>query len=416
MKKIILIKYGEIGLKGKNRHFFESMLMENIRIATGVGARDLKHYYGRIYLRLTDEQQLIACERALKQVFGVVGFAQAFELPLTDNIDSLKPLIIELLQQQATAQTATFSIDTRRIEKNFPLESPAVNCALGGVVLENFPHWKVNIKQPDIRVCVEIRAEGMFVYLDHQSTKGPGGLPVGVSGKGLLLLSGGIDSPVAGWSLMKRGMLIDAIYFHSFPYTGDKAKEKVLDLAKILTQWKQRAIQVCIPYFTKIQETINQNCPQDSWTILHRRMMLRVAEKIAHGASPDGHYYHALITGDNLGQVASQTIQNIAVVSQATHLPILRPLISFDKQDIVTLARQIGSYTISNRPFADCCTLFAPKNPQTKAVAAEIIAAEQKLDIDALVNEALAKMEIVKIQYPNSLALRRSPQTQLCEN
>lgn len=403
MKKIILIKYGEIGLKGKNRYFFESKLMENIRLATGVSRHHLKHRYGRIYLYIEDDQQTIRYEQALKKVFGVVGFAPAVELPLTHDRDALNRLIIELLKQQDLQSITSFSIDTRRIEKSFPLTSPAVNSALGAMVLEHFPQWKVNIKNPDICVCIEIRSEGIFVYLDQQAATGAGGLPVGVSGNGLLLLSGGIDSPVAGWSLMKRGMLIDAIYFHSFPYTGDKAKEKAVDLARVLTQWKLRAIQLYIPYFTKIQETINQSCPQASWTILHRRFMLRIAEKIATGASRDGRYYQALITGDNLGQVASQTIQNIAVVSQVTPLPVLRPLISFDKQEIITVANRIGSYAISNRPFADCCTLFAPKNPQTKGTLAEIVDAEKNLDIEALVNEALEKMEVIVVQINSEI-------------
>lgn len=397
MKKIILVKYGEISLKGRNRHFFESMLLDNICLATGLVRKNIKHHYGRIYISLEENADIVAYEKALKKVFGIVGFAIAYELPITDRVDDLKPILTELLQKQVFHSIQTFCVDTRRIKKDFPLESPQVNSILGGVVLEKFPHWQVNIKHPDLRICLEIRPEGVFIYLEQNAVRGPGGLPIGVSGKGLLLLSGGIDSPVAGWSLMKRGMLIDAIYFHSFPYTGEKAKEKVIDLAKVLAQWKLRPVQLCIPYFTKIQETINAQCPEDYWTILHRRMMVRIAEKIATGAGPDGHYYQALITGDNLGQVASQTIHNIAAVSAATHLPILRPLISFDKQEIITLAEKIGTYAISKRPFADCCTLFAPKNPQTKSIPAEIIAAEKYLDIESLITESLEKMEIIKV-------------------
>lgn len=388
MKKIILVKYGEISLKGRNRYLFEAALIENIKLGTGLKSSQIRNHYGRIYIYLEENAPNAIYLKALKNIFGIVDATLAYELPLSYDLEPLKQVVRDLLKP-VLFSSATFKIDTRRTHKNFPLDSMQVNAALGGVVLDQFPNWKVNLNDPQMAICVEIREEGIFTYLDDSAEKGVGGLPVGVSGKGLLLLSGGIDSPVAGWSMMKRGMSIDAIHFHSFPYTGEKAKEKAIDLAKALVKWKHRPIQLFIPNFTPIQEIINQQCPEGAWTILHRRFMLRIAEKIGR--------YDALITGDNLGQVASQTIQNMSVIGQATRLPILRPLIAFDKQEIIVKAKQLDTYRISNRPFEDCCTVFAPKNPATKARESEILMAEQLLPVEELITNAIEKTEIIKL-------------------
>lgn len=390
MKKVILIKYGEIALKGKNRYQFELLMMENIRLAIGENAIAVEKQRGRFYLHLTEKKQVPHYSKALKRVFGIVGFAVADRLALHTNLEAVKKAVLQRIEILGL-NSLSFRIDARRALKLFPLDSMEINKKIGAVVLSRFSHWKVNLNNPDLLIFIEVRNEGIFVYSSEDYEKGPGGLPVGVGGNGLLLLSGGIDSPVAGWRLLKRGMAIDTLYFHSFPYTGEKAKEKVIDLTRILTRWKLRSIHLYIPYFTHIQETINKNCPESMWTILHRRFMMRVATKVAKSS------YHALITGENLGQVASQTIQNISVINRVTNLPVLRPLISFDKQEIIKMAQQIGTFRISSRPYQDCCTLFAPKNPVTKAEEGEILKAEEKLPLDALISETLEKMKTIRI-------------------
>ena len=390
MKKVILIKYGEIALKGRNRHQFESSMVENIRLATGANAMAVEKQRGRFYLHLSEEKQVPHYSEALQRVFGIVGFAVADRLALHADLEAVERVILQRIKT-LESRSLSFRIDTRRASKLFPLDSMEISKKIGTMVLSHFPHWKVNLNNPDFSIFIEVRDEGIFIYSSDDCGKGPGGLPVGVGGRGLLLLSGGIDSPMAGWTLLKRGMAIDALYFHSFPYTGEKAKEKVVDLTRILTRWKLRAIHLYIPYFTHLQETINKNCPESAWTILHRRFMMRIAEKVAKSS------YHALITGENLGQVASQTIQNISVINKVTDLPILRPLISFDKQEIVKMAQQIGTFRISSRPYQDCCTLFSPKNPETKAKEGEILKAEEKLPFDLLISETLEKMEIIRI-------------------
>ena len=400
MKSLVLIKYGEITLKGRNRGLFESILMDNLRAVSGVSPEQIICQQARIYLRFQNEAQAQACYCAVSRVFGVVGYAIAHELPFQNEINHLSELVIHLLKRRSLLSPKAFRVATRRATKLFSMESMAVDRAIGSAILEAFPEWTVNLSNPDLTVFIEIRQEGLFVYLSDQEEKGVGGLPVGVSGRGLLLLSGGIDSPVAGWSMMKRGMLVDAVHFHSFPYTGEKSKEKAVDLARELTRWKLRALTLYIPYFTNIQEIIKQQCPEAYWTVLHRRFMARIAEQIARGVGNETKKirpYQALITGDNLGQVASQTIENMSIVDQSVQLPILRPLISFDKMDIIALAEAIGTFPISIRPHEDCCVLFASKNPKTKAIAHEVAAAEASLDVNGLIQEALSRMEWIKI-------------------
>ncbi len=396
---IILIKYGEIALKGRNRSLFESVLLDNLQFATGATRDQLYCEQARVYLHPDPDKPASFYHEAIKRVFGVVGFASTHRLPFQQSLTALADSVISVLKDNVQHSSLKFRIETRRATKNFQSHSMAVDREIGACVLAHFPQWKVDLKNPELTVFIEIRNEGIFIYLNVEEEKGPGGLPVGVSGRGLLLLSGGIDSPVAGWSMLKRGMLIDAVHFHSFPYTGEEVKNKVRDIVQELTRWKLRAMNLFIPYFTRIQETVNQKCPEAVWTIVHRRFMMRIAERIAVGplAKPLKPY-HALITGDNLGQVASQTVQNIGVVDRSTKLPVLRPLISFDKLEIVALAERIGTFEISKRPHEDCCTIFAPKNPKTKAIESEILAAESALDIESLIRESLEKMEIVR-QY-----------------
>jgi thiamine biosynthesis protein ThiI len=393
MKKVILVRYGEIGLKGKNRHFFESALMNNIHRATQIPLNQIVLRFGRIYLYRENTD----CFEALKKVFGLVGFSVAYKLTLTESLDELKKTAVQLVAELKNAKHRGFKVQTRRPNKRFQHDSMEINRELGGAILENFADLKVDLHHPDLTIFVEIRDEGIFIYSDNELEKGPGGLPVGVSGSGLLLLSGGIDSPVAGWMMMKRGMPLDAIHFHSFPYTGEKSKEKAVDLARLLAQWRLHPFTLYIPYFTNIQVTINKTCPEDMWTILHRRFMMRIAQRIAEKYNCKGKAYEAIITGESLGQVASQTISNIAVINKALELPVIRPLIGFDKEEIIQRAEAIESFRISKQPFEDCCTVFAPKRPKTKSREADVLRVEMKLDIEALIAEALEKIEILNI-------------------
>ena len=403
MRNVVLIKFGEIGLKGKNRYIFESVLMDNIRLATGAVKNQLKLSRGRIYLYCDDKHPTHFYRDRLQHVFGLVGFAFAKEMPNQNSMADLVKLTLTVLKETDCSQVRTFKVDARRAAKDFPLDTMDLNKEIGAVILKEYPQWEVDVHQPDCCVYVEVRQEGLYVFTHFQSESGPGGLPVGVGGRGLLLLSGGIDSPVAGWSMLKRGMQIDAVHFHSFPYTGEKAREKAIDLARALTQWKLRTIHLYMPFFTRVQETVNQLCPEPTWTLIHRRFMLRIAERIAVQKNEQIQGpYHGFITGDNLGQVASQTIQNIAVVSHASKIPVLRPLISFDKQEIIERAAKIDTLRISQRPHADCCTIFASKIPITKAYEDEILVAETRLPINSLIEEALEKMQIIRIPYENA--------------
>lgn len=393
MKPVILLRYGEISLKGKNRRFFESTLMNNIRLASSSFTHtQLQLRYGRIYMPHAETDIL----DPLKKVFGLVGFAKAYQLAIDAPLETIQATAATLAEQALQNTDQTFCIDTRRPNKRYAHDSLFMNQQLGGAILQRFPHLKVKLEQPDLCVSVEIRDEGIFLYTNRENDAGPGGLPVGVSGYGLLMLSGGIDSPVAGWMMMKRGMPLDAIHFHSFPYTGEKAKDKALDLAHMLAAWKLQPIRVYIPYFTNIQVQINKVCREDYWTILHRRFMLRISQKIAaNRALNQDRQYKAFVTGESLGQVASQTIDNIAVINKISALPIIRPLIGFDKHEIIQLAEKIGTFRISKKPHEDCCTVFAPRRPHTKAREYDVLQQESQLDVDALVEESLNKMEVI---------------------
>ncbi len=402
MRTVILLKYGELALKGLNRSRYEKALMNNISAATRIPRNKIVSRRGRMYIRFEEGSTSSSPEvqdalQNLKYVLGLVGFSPAYEMKSDSTLEEIGETCLKVIPN---IESATFKIDSRRSHKAFPHNSKEINERLGGVILKNKPNWKVKLKNPDIAIYVEARSEGVYVFTNLMEKRAHGGLPVGTSGRALTLLSGGIDSPVAGWMMQKRGVLTDCVYFHSYPYTGNKVKEKVIDLATKLVKWKQQDLKLFIPYFTKIQAEINKTCPEPLWTILHRRFMMRIAEEIAlMKIKENNKRYQALITGDNLGQVASQTIYNIGVIDQATELPIFRPLLGMDKQEIVSIATEIDTFDISKQPHADCCTVFASRRPQTQGRISEAVEAEKLLNIEELIEESIQKMEIIKIEY-----------------
>lgn len=357
MEKAFLVKYGEIGLKGKNRHFFEETLVKRIEEALEKidGTFKVTRPQGRIFVEGEgfDEDEVID---ALSKVFGVIWICPCIMTEDT-GFDDLSQQVIEYLKEELGDKPFTFKVDARRARKNYPLNSMEINRELGGRILDAFPNAKVDVHNPEHLVEVEIRERINFHIFYH---KGVGGMPVGTSGRAELLLSGGIDSPVAGYMIARRGVTIDATYFHAPPYTSERAKQKVVDLAKILSKYTG-PIRLHVVNFTDIQMAIYQKCPHDQLTIIMRRYMMIIAE---HFANADG--CQALITGESLGQVASQTMQSLYVTDHAATLPVFRPLIGFDKQDIIEISEKIGTYETSILPYEDCCTIFVAKHPVTK--------------------------------------------------
>jgi len=388
MYTTLLIRYGEIGLKGGNRTKFERRLMDNMVDALAEFS-DVRVYktYGRVFVDI-EEDSLAAAER-LQRVLGIVGISPVITAPL--DMDAIMAAARSVVEVEAPPGDGSipFRVDARRSNKEFPRTSLEINQEIGAVLLESFPRLEVNLNDPVLSIRVEIRHESAYVYA--RELPGPGGLPVGVSGGGLVLLSGGIDSPTAAWMAMKRGIDVKAIHFHSFPFTGQRSKEKVIDLCKVLAGYS-RGIELYVAHFTEIQKAIQTSCPHRLKVIIMRRMMMRVAEKLARklGAL-------ALITGESVAQVASQTLESIGVVNAVTGMPVLRPLIGMDKLEIIERAKQIGTYEISIRPYEDCCTVFVPKHPATRPQLGQVEDAERDLAINELVEESLEKTERVTV-------------------
>ena len=386
-----LIKYGEIGVKGKNRFIFEAALEKQIRRAlkTVDGIFETSREKGRIYVECSGDFDFEDTVEALTHVFGIVGICPVM---VTDD-DSLEGMgrdIVTFLQETYASHEQSFKVDTRRAKKTYPVPSMEVSACLGGRVLDAFPEMKVDVHDPEILLHVEIRDR---VYMYSRVIPGPGGMPVGTNGKAMLLLSGGIDSPVAGYMIAKRGVEIDAVYFHAPPYTSERAKQKVVDLAKEVSVYSG-PMRLHVINFTDIQLYIYEKCPHDQLTIIMRRYMMKIAERIAQDTGA-----LALITGESIGQVASQTVQSLAVTNEVCTLPVFRPLIGFDKQDIIDISLKIGTYDTSILPFEDCCTIFVAKHPVTKPNLKSIVKSEQNLTekIDQLMEEALASDEVIEI-------------------
>ena len=381
MKEILLCKYGEIVLKGANRRYFEDSLCKTLRYrAKNFGNFTITRSQSTIMIEpLDDFADVDGMFECARKVFGIVGISRA--AVSEKNMESIEATIREYIPQFLEGKK-TFKVEAKRSDKQFPLNSVEISRDMGGVILSMMPRLRVDVHNPDIIVHVEVREFGAYIHAGQ--FKGAGGMPVGTNGKALLLLSGGIDSPVAGYMIAKRGVCIDAVHFESFPYTSERAREKVFDLAKIVAQYAG-TIRMHVVSLTHIQEELVKNCEEDYFTLLLRRYMMAIADRIAKENGCGG-----LITGESLGQVASQTMQAIGVTDPMASLPVFRPCIGMDKEEIVQIARQIGTFETSILPYEDCCTVFTPKHPRTRPELAKVIAQQERLDFDALVEEALA--------------------------
>ncbi len=383
MKEIILIKYGEIILKGLNRHIFEDKLVHNIRIAVGNDAHVYKSR-ATIYAEPAEEADVEEIVQKIMRVFGVVYVIRA--AVCEKDLDSIGRTVLSYV---SLSSAKTFKVETKRADKTYPMRSPEISAEIGSRILEAHPHLGVDVRNPEICVNVEIREAGAYVYADKQ--RGPGGMPTGTAGKVMLLLSGGIDSPVAGYMMAKRGTCMDAVHFFSPPFTSEKAKEKVLDLARILSRYTG-GMRVHIVPFTEQQLQMKAKCPAEHLTILMRRMMMRIACEIAKNS-----HAGAVVTGESLGQVASQTLEAIGVTDACATMPCFRPLIGMDKEDIISIARKIGSYETSILPYEDCCTIFVPKHPTTKPRLDKILASEALIDTEGLIKKAIEETVFIDV-------------------
>ena len=390
MNEIFLLKLGEIVLKGQNRFTFENKLKQNVR-------RRMK-YFGEfkvyivqstVYIEpLSEDCDLDGAWEACGTIFGVATRCRC--RAAEKDLDAIFAAVMEYLGDEIAVQKS-FKVESKRSDKSFPLGSIAISQEIGGRIAEAFPQVKVDVHDPAYIVNVEIR--DFAAYIHGPAVPGAGGLPTGVGGRGAVLLSGGIDSPVAGHMIAKRGVEIECIHFFSYPYTSELAKDKVLELARLMTKYCGR-MTVDIVGFTEIQEAIRDHCPEEYFTVIMRRFMMRIAQTIARD-----HGCECLVTGENLGQVASQTMQAMACTGAVVDMPMFHPLIGMDKEDIVRIARRIGTFDTSVLPYEDCCTVFTPKHPKTKPVLAQVEAAEAKLDVEALVARAVENTEKVTVRY-----------------
>ncbi len=388
MKEIILCKYGEIVLKGANRSYFEGLLSREIKYRLRpYGSFSVSRMQSTVYVEgRTDDCDVDGAFEALKKVFGISAICRC---AIADkNMDSILSVIRSYIPSQMEG-IRTFKVEAKRSDKAFPLKSPEISALAGGEILSCCPYLKVNVKDPDVVVKVEVREGGAYIHAGQ--VKGACGMPIGSNGKGMLLLSGGIDSPVAGYMLAKRGVKIEAVHFESFPYTSERAKEKVLELASIMTSYTG-SMRVHVISLTKIQETIAKECDEDYFTLLLRRFMMECAQRVA-----EKNDCKALITGESVGQVASQTIQAIGVTDSIARLPVFRPCIGMDKEEIVEIARKIDTFETSILPYEDCCTVFTPRHPKTKPELEKVLVEERKLDFEALVEDAMLTEEIITV-------------------
>lgn len=387
-----LLKYGEIGIKGKNRYLFEDALVRQVRFALKDvdGEFQVHKSQARIYVDCEGDYDYDDAVEHLKRVFGVVGICPVVRME-DRGFDQLKKDVVAYMDEVYPDKNLTFKVESRRARKSYPKNSMEINCDLGEAILDAFPEIRVDVHHPDVMLNVEVR-NGIYVY--SQIIPGAGGMPVGTNGKAMLLLSGGIDSPVAGYMISKRGVGIEATYFHAPPYTSERAKQKVIDLARIVSRYSG-PIKLHVVNFTDIQLYIYDQCPHDELTIIMRRYMMRIAE---HFAKEDGCL--GLITGESIGQVASQTMQSLAATNDVCTIPVYRPVIGFDKQEIVDIAEKIDTYDTSIQPFEDCCTIFVAKHPVTKPNIDVIRRSEENLSekIDQLVQEAIDTVEIIEVK------------------
>lgn len=383
MEKIVIIRYAEIHLKGKNRGYFERVFTVNLERSLRGLKHELRRTSGRYLVEAFDEEDLDEICARISRVFGVHSYSVGLKVPSgMDTMYAAAKLV--------SPTEGTFKVDTHRADKKFPLTSMQINAQIGGRLLSEFPALKVDVHAPQSYVFLDLRENGTTLVFGEFS-KGPGGMPVGTSGKGMLLISGGIDSPVAGYLMAKRGMTVECLHFHSYPYTNEQAKEKVVELSRILSRYSGVSVLRTVSV-THIQEAIHERCAEDLMITLLRRFMYRIAERVA---KQNG--CQCLITGESLGQVASQTIEGITSSNSVVTLPVLRPLIGFDKEEIIARSHAIGAYETSVLPFEDCCTVFLPEFPAIKPKLSYILEEEAKLDVEGLVEEALASLEKIAL-------------------
>lgn len=385
VKKVIIVRYGEIALKGLNKRFFEDKLVSQIRCAlSNLGKVGIYKAHSRIYVDVAGHNAQDVTDR-LKKIFGIVSLsvAKIFDV----DMDEIKEIALKELKDRIAYDSSikTFKVESRRGDKKFPLQSPEISRDVGAYLLQNTDNISVDVHNPDIIIYVEVRDKA-FIF--SEKIDGFGGLPLESNGKAMLLLSGGIDSPVAGWLIAKRGVEIEVMHFHSYPFTGERAKEKVIDLGRILSAYCG-SIKLHYINLLPIQKEINEKCPAEEMIILSRRFMMKIAEKVGKANKCD-----ALVTGESIGQVASQTVKSLYVINESVEMPIFRPLIAMDKVDIVNLAKEVGTYETSILPFEDCCTVFLPKHPVTQPRLDKILKSEAKLDVDSLIDEVINKMEV----------------------
>ena len=380
-QNIFIVRCGEVALKGMNKPYFEKMLVNRIKkLLKKFDNVEAYRHEGLIFVRADKKHDP-------EMIIGEISKALECESELNSIGDAAVALMMDLIEKKGIK---TFKVDAKRADKNFPVKSPEIARIIGAKVLVGCKVLKVDVHNPDCVLFVDLRKDKSYVF--EQKISGFGGLPLGTNGKGMVLLSGGIDSPVAAWMMAKRGMLIEAVHFHSYPYTSQRAQEKVEDLARIIAQYCGR-FKMNVINLLPIQEQIVENCPEEETTILVRRFMMRIAEKVAQKSDCT-----MLITGENLGQVASQTAEALVVTDATVKMPVMRPLIALDKVDIIQKAKDIGTFETSIMPYEDCCTVFLPKHPATKPKLEKILESESKLDVDSLVEAAVEKMEIIDIK------------------
>ncbi len=388
MKEILLCKYGEIVLKGANRRYFEDTLCKTLRFrAKHYGKFEVVRSQSTIVITPLDEDADVdGMFAAASKVFGIVGISRC--AVCEKDMESISRTVREYIPAFLEGKK-TFKVEAKRSDKRFPLDSLQIAAEIGGVILGRMPGLRVNVRTPEIVVHVEIRELGAYIHAGQ--AKAAGGMPVGTNGRAMLLLSGGIDSPVAGYMIAKRGVQLEAVHFESFPYTSERAKEKVVELAREVAQYAG-SFNLHVVSLTHIQEELVKNCEEDYFTLVLRRYMMAIADRLAHRTECGG-----LITGESLGQVASQTMQALGVTDPVATLPVFRPCIGMDKEEIIQIARRIGTFETSIQPYEDCCTVFTPKHPRTRPELAKVIEQQDRLDFEALVQEALDGVQTERI-------------------
>ncbi len=388
-KKVLLLKYGEVVMKGLNRSYFDSLIVKRAKdmLKKAEGNFILEYAQSTLYISGDENADMDEAFSILKKLFGIATICIGYQCE--KNMDAISQCVRENLKK-LVGKSKTFKCESKRSDKSFPLKSPEISAEIGGVILDSNHNLSVNVKSPDVTIYVEVREK--YAYVHNGGEKGLGGMPSGSAGKGLLLLSGGIDSPVAGFMMSKRGISVDCVYFESPPYTGDNAKQKVVDLATKLAEYNGKLYLNCISV-TEIQEELMKNCDNKLFTVLLRRFMMRLALKHALKVNSQ-----LLITGESIGQVASQTVPAMAVTDAISTIPVIRPLAALDKEEIVQISRAIETFDISILPYDDCCTVFTPKHPNTRPTLEGVLAEEAKLDVDGLVERAYSTRYSLEIK------------------